>query len=256
MSWSKLHLQRLKSSQSLTPLSSAYDNMHNLLSTAHILEDTSGNPTAIGTVTTWVFGLSNPQREQRMIQHVFNDFLQVLENSITNELSHSTALFALFEQVDRHFLTVANSVVREEGIQDQMHSDLLSSMWTRMLGGKAAELRKFETNRSLLRDVRRKTVLNKELLMQHNGKLLSLQTALEALRTKLVSPLVRGVNSSTLTLEDQIQGLSDVSQYLGRTREEQKDKVKESLLSVGSRSKFMIEPGRGIVGEMNSETRP
>lgn len=229
MDWARMHLNRLASSPAPSTLSSAYDNVHGILSAANILEDSTGAPTSIGAVTLFVFGASNPQREQRLIQKLFNEFLSVLEESIASELQHSVALFALFEAVDRHFLNLARTVVRETSQQEEAHADLLSGLWARILGPRAADVRKFEQNRLLLRDVRDKTVRNKGLLVEHNGRLLTLKASLESLRSKLVSPLVRGVNSTTLTLEDQIRGLGDVGEYLGDIRQRQKGKVMESL---------------------------
>lgn len=251
MDWAKMHLKRLNSSPAPSTLSSAYDNLHNILSQAHILEDASGSPTTLGSMTTFIFGMSNPQREQRMVQLLFNEFLSVLEDSIQSELQHSMTLFALFEAVDFHFLNLARTVVRESSAQEEMHTDLLSSLWTRLLGARASELRKFEQNRLLLRNVRDKTVRNKGILVEHNGKLLTLKASLETLRSKLVSPLVRGVNSTTLTLADQIQGLSDVSGYLGDVRQQQKGKVMESLFGSVPGRKWMIEDGvRNPVGHI------
>ncbi|KAH7185819.1 uncharacterized protein B0J16DRAFT_142057 [Fusarium flagelliforme] len=241
MDWAKMHLNRLNSSPSPSTISSAYDNIHNLLSEAHILEDATGSPTTLGRLTSHVFGLSNPQREQRMVQLLFTEFLTVLEDSIQAELQHSVTLFALFEAVDHHFLNLARTVVRESSAQEELHADMLSSLWTRLLGTRAAELRKFEQNRLLLRDVREKTVRNKGILVDHNGKLLTLKASLETLRSKLVSPLVRGVNSTTLTLEDQIRGLSDVSDYLGDVRKQQKGKVMETLFGTVPSKKYTIE---------------
>ncbi|KAF7559989.1 hypothetical protein G7046_g4175 [Stylonectria norvegica] len=244
MDWAKMHLHRLNSSPAPSTLSSAYDNLHNLFSQARILEDAAGAPTTLGSLTTYVFGMSNPQREQRMVQLLFTEFLSVLEDSIQTELQHSVTLFALFEAVDFHFLNLARTVVRESSAQEELHADLLSSLWTRLLGARAAELRKFEQNRSLLRNVRDKTVRNKGILVEHNGKLLTLKASLETLRSKLVSPLVRGVNATTLTLEDQIQGLSDVSGYLSDVRKQQKGKVMETLFGTVPSRKYMIEEGR------------
>ncbi|KAF5657778.1 hypothetical protein FHETE_10204 [Fusarium heterosporum] len=241
MDWAKMHLNRLHSSPSPSTISSVYDNIHNLLSQAHVLEDDTGSPTALGRLTNHVFGLSNPQREQRMVQLLFTEFLTVLEDSIQAELQHSVTLFALFEAVDHHFLNLARSVVRESSAQEELHADTLSSLWTRLLGTRAAELRKFEQNRLLLRDVRQKTVRNKGILVEHNGKLLTLKASLETLRSKLVSPLVRGVNSTTLTLEDQIRGLSDVSGYLGDVRKQQKGKVMETLFGSVPGKKYTID---------------
>ncbi|KAF5547974.1 hypothetical protein FMEXI_4925 [Fusarium mexicanum] len=247
MDWAKMHLNRLKSSPSPSTISSAYDNIHNLLSQAHVLEDASGSPTTLGRLASHIFGLSNPQREQRMVQLLFTEFLSVLEDSIQAELQHSVTLFALFEAVDHHFLNLARTVVRESSAQEELHADLLSSLWTRLLGTRAAELRKFEQNRLLLRDVRDKTVRNKGILVEHNGKLLTLKASLETLRSKLVSPLVRGVNSTTLTLEDQIHGLSDVSDYLGDVRKQQKGKVMETLFGSVPSKKNAIEDRPGTV---------
>lgn len=233
-----MHLNRLHNAPAPSTISAAYDNIHNLLSEAHILEDDDGTPTSLGNMATYIFGLSNPQREQRLIQVLFTEFLTVLEDSIAAELQHSVTLFALFEAVDNHFLNLARTVVRESTAQEELHSDMLASLWVRILGTRAGELRKFEQNRELLRTVRDKTVRNKRILVDHHGKLLTLKASLESLRGKLVSPLVRGANATTLSLDDQIRGISSVSDYLGELRKHQKGKVMERL--------FASVPGKRI----------
>ena len=125
----------------------------------------------------------------------------MLEEAIDNELTHSLSLFAIFEAIDQQFLNLARTVVRESNRQDEHHADLLSSLWTRILGAKASDIKKYERNRLLLLNVREKTVRNKGILVEHNHKLLALKASLESLRRKLVSPLVRSVNSSTLSVE-------------------------------------------------------
>lgn len=251
MDWAKMHLSRLSSSPPPSTLSSLYDNIHNALSSAQILESASGSPTPLGQLTTYVLGPSNPQREQRLVQLLFTEFLTILEDSIAAELQHSITLFALFEAVDFHFLNLARAVVRESSAQAELHSDLLSGLWSRILGPRASSVRKFEQNRALLRNVREKTVRNKGVLVEHNGKLLTLKASLESLRAKLVSPLVRGANATTLSLEDQIRGLSDVSEYLGEVRRQQKGKVMETLFASVPGKKYMIERDQGVIGEMN-----
>lgn len=231
MDWAKMHLNRLHSTPAPSTMAAAYDNIHNLLSTARVLEDAHGAPTALGHAATYLFGLSNPQREQRLIQLLFSEFLTVLEDSIAAELQHSVTLFALFEAVDHHFLNLARTVVRESSAQEALHADALASLWVRLLGARAAELRKFARNRDLLRDVRDKTVRNKRVLVDHHGRLLTLKASLESLRGKLVSPLVRGANATTLSLEDQITGIATVSDYLAELRRQQKGKVMESLFA-------------------------
>ncbi|KAH6605716.1 hypothetical protein Trco_004869 [Trichoderma cornu-damae] len=254
MDWAKMHLNRLQSAPSPSTLSSAYDNIHNMLSEAHVLEDASGSPTPLGTLTTYVFGLSNPQREQRMVQLLFNEFLSILEESVREELRYSMNLYGLFNSIDQHFLNLARTVARETSAQEELHSDMLASLWVRILGTRAAELRKFEQNRVLLRDVREKTVRNKGILVNHHSKLLSLQTSLEGLRTKLISPLVRGANATILTLEDQIDSLSGVRDHLAELRRQQKGKVMETLYaSVPSKQQqrsLRLDDGRsGFLGD-------
>jgi hypothetical protein len=242
-----MHLTRLQQSPPRGTIGAVYDNIHNMLSSAHVLEDAAGAPTSAGQLITLAFGLSHPQREQRMIQRLFNEFLAVLEDTIRAELAHSVTLFALFEVVDRHFLNLARTTVRESSAQEEMHADLLSSLWVRILGARASEVRKFEENRALLRNVREKAVRNKGILEQHNSRLLTLKSSLESVRAKLVSPLVRSANSSaamTLTLDDQIRGLEDVNLYLTAIRQQQKGKVMEML--------YATAPSRNIIGGSGS----
>lgn len=248
-----MHLNRLSSAPPPSTISAAYDNLHNLLSEAHILEDSSGSPTTLGTLATYVFGLSNPQREQRMVQLLFNEFLSILEESVRDELQYSISLYSHFNTIDQHFLNLARTVARESSAQEEMHSDMLASLWVRILGTRAAELRKFEQNRILLRDVREKTVRNKGVLVNHHSKLLSLQTSLEGLRTRLISPLVRGANATILTLGDQIEGLSGVRAHLAEVRRRQKDKVMETLYaSAPSKQRYLLDDNYGgFISESN-----
>jgi uncharacterized protein YbaR (Trm112 family) len=248
MDWAQMHLNRFRSNPPPSTLSSAYDNVHNLLSEARILEDASGSLTPLGHLATWVFGPSNPQREQRLVQLLFREFITVLEDSIAAELQHAVSLFALFEAVDRHFLNLARTVVRESSAQEHLHADLLSGLWARILGPRAADVLKFERNRLLLRNLRDKTVRHKSILVEHNGKLLTLKASLESLRAKLVSPLVRGANATTLSLDDQVQGLSDVSHHLYHVRRQQKGRVMEAMFASTPGRKYMIEDGIPATG--------
>ena len=252
MDWARRELSQVQQLPPL-PFSSLFDNIHNLLSTLGILEDpVTGQPTRLGALATSIFGQSTPQRTKQTLQRTFNEFLTVLEEAVSSELQHSLALFALFEAIDYQFLNLARTVVREASLQDEMHDNFLSSLWTRILGPKASEVAKYERNRLLLLNVREKTVRNKGILVEHNHKLLALKANLEALRRKLVSPLVRSVNSSTLTLEEQIRGLEDVGMYLEGVRSRQKGKLLEMLYGSGSgtgaAARIAAEAGYGSGG--------
>ena len=254
-----MHLTRLQQSPPRGTIGSVYDNIHNMLSSAHVLEDASGSPTPAGQIITLAFGLSNPQREQRMIQRLFTEFLSVLEDTIRAELAQSVALFALFEVVDRHFLNLARTTVRESSAQEELHADLLSSLWVRLLGARASEVRKFEENRTLLRNVREKAVRNKGILEQHNSRLLTLKSSLESVRAKLVSPLVRAANASatmSLTLDDQIRGLEDVNSYLMHVRQQQKGKVMEMLYATAPSRQLAGGSGTVVAGPTLIDEKP
>ena len=239
MDWARRELAQVQPSSS-APLSTAFANIHNVLCVTGLLENPStGLPTRLGTITTHIFGMSHPQRTRMTLQRTFTEFLSVLEEAIENELEHSLLLFGLFETIDRQFHNLARTVVRESNLQEGQHVEALSSLWTRILGPKASEVMKFERNRQLLRDVRERTVYNKGVLVEHNGRLLTLKASLESLRRKLVSPLVRSANASTSTftsISDQIQGLEDVGFYLEGVRARQKSKLMEMLYGRGSGS--------------------
>ncbi|KAJ8129469.1 hypothetical protein O1611_g4162 [Lasiodiplodia mahajangana] len=240
MDWARRELSQLHSLPS-PPLSTAFSNLREILCTTGFLENPdTGAPTKLGIATTALFGISQSQQTQQTLQRTFTEFLSVLEEAIESELQHSLALFGLFEAIDRQFLNLGRLVVREANIQDEMHADSLSSLWTRILGAKASEVKKYQRNHELLTNVRQKTVRNKGILVEHNGRLLTLKANLESLRRKLVSPLVRSVNSSTLTLEDQIKGLEDVGVYLEGVRARQKGKLMEMLYGDNSRIRARV----------------
>ncbi|KAL8920084.1 MAG: hypothetical protein Q9208_006437 [Pyrenodesmia sp. 3 TL-2023] len=251
MEWAQRELSALESMPA-SSLSTAFTNIHTLLSQVGILENRStGLPTSVGKVFTSLFGTTHAQRTQHTLHRTFNEFLGILEESINSELTHSTALFSLFESIDRQFLNIQRSVVRETDTQDQLQSEFLSSLWVRLMGANASQMRKYEKNKALLASVRAKTTQNKSLLVDHNGKLIALKGNLESLRRKLVSPLVRRGDGSTTGVEDQIKGLEGTYEQLKRVREKQKERVMEVLYGVG-RSKTSLhrdERGAAIEGK-------
>ena len=246
MDWAKRELSQLQLLPP-SPITSFFDNLHTALSRVGLFETPSGSPTRLGSLSSTLFGLSSPQRTRQTLQRTFTEFLSVLEDSINSELTHSLALFSLFESIDRQFLNLARTVIRESSAQDAAQDDLLSSLWTKLLGPNASTLHKFGKNKKLLSNIRAKTVMNKSILLEHNGKLLTLKANLESLRRKLVSPLLRG-NGSTLTVEEQIRGLEEVGGYLGGVRERQRGKLMEMLYGAGSQGGRRLSVDRGGSG--------
>lgn len=239
MDWAKRELESLSSPQGHSIGGVIFDHMHGLLNRGGLLESTSG-PTAVGQTLTDIFGSSSPQKTRTTLTRTFHEFVNVLEESINSELTHSTALFVLFESIDRQFLNLQRTVVRETDTQERLENDLLSSLWTRVLGPNAVMLRKYEKNKQLLSSVRARTVNNKHLLMEHHGRLQTLKVNLETLRRKLVSPLVRRNDSVTIdngsVVDQQIRGLEGTYVYLKDVREKQKSKLMEMV--------YGAKPGR------------
>ncbi|KAE8165897.1 hypothetical protein BDV40DRAFT_285851 [Aspergillus tamarii] len=265
MDWAKRELETLSSQPPSTLPTIMLDNMHDLLARLGTLErvtvpDGDGvggelnTPTAFGHVVTALFGQTSAQRTRSTLTRTFTEFLSVLEESINSELTHSTALFALFESIDRQFLNIQRTVVRESDAQERAEGEMLSSLWTRVLGPDAAVVRKYEKNKRLLANVRSRTVANKHLLMDHRGRLLTLKVNLETLRRKLVSPLVRRNDSVSFAgaidssggrsngrmlgpveavIEGQIRGLEGSYDYLRSVREKQKAKLMEMVYGSG-----------------------
>ncbi|KAL4952019.1 hypothetical protein BDW69DRAFT_29059 [Aspergillus filifer] len=261
MDWAKRELETLSSQPPSSLPTIVFDNVQDMLSRLGTLERVTGTgadatelttvPTSFGTIVTAIFGQTSAQRTRATLTRTFTEFLSVLEESIEGELTHSTALFALFESIDRQFLNLQRTVVRESDAQERAEGEMLSSLWTRVLGPDAAVVRKYEKNKRLLANVRSRTVANKHLLMDHRGRLLTLKVNLETLRRKLVSPLVRrndsvsfagsidsGSGGRTLgpvesVIDGQIRGLEGTYDYLRSVREKQKAKLMEMVYGAG-----------------------
>ncbi|CRG91859.1 Spindle pole body protein pcp1 [Talaromyces islandicus] len=269
MDWTRRELTAIHAQPPSSLPSIVIDNIYGMISQVASLEQKSSHhqasilpgesssaastPTILGTVVTSVLGPTSTQRTNAALMRTFTEFLNVLEESINSELSHSTALIGLFESIDRQFLNLQRVVVRESDTQEREEGELLSSLWTRLLGGNKDAIRKYEKNRKLLADVRRRTVSNKHQLMDHQARLLNLKASLETLRRRLVSPLVRQnesrLSSTTSTsssssavdstnnvlgaIEGQIKGVDDTYEYLRGLRESQKAKLMDLVYGAG-----------------------
>jgi hypothetical protein len=233
MQWAKRRLQTIEP-VTLGSIGTAVDNIHGSLNRAGLLESSSGRPTFIGRLVQQFFGQTPMQRNLATVHSAFNEFLNVLEESINNQLQHSVNLFALFESIDRGFQNLHRIVLRENNSQDREEAEMLSSLWTRVLGARASEIKKFERNKQLLASLRNQTLQNKHRLKEHNNKLLQMKSTLDMMRRKIASQLVRSNISSTPPVEEQIQGLHDTWEQLRGIREQQKAKTLNLLYESGS----------------------
>ena len=243
MEWTQRELTKL-SSLPESKASTVFTNVHMLLSKVGVFANpTTGAQNAVGKFVQDLFGPTLPQRTRNTLERTFMEFLGVLEESINNELTASQTLFAHFEAIARLFLNLQRSVIRETDEQEREESEVLASLWTRLIGANATRLKKFEKNKQLLASLRGRTVQNKHVLVDHNGRLLQLRSNLEILRKKLVSPLVRSNQSSTLTVEEQLHGLDGIYVNLRAKREAQKARIYEAFnegSAAGSRNAMLI----------------
>ena len=227
MEWAGRELTALSHAPQTT-ISSLWSNAHNLLTRIGIMSSDS-------TLIKDLMGQTFQQQTRATLERTFNEFLNVMEESINNELQYSMRLFSFFEAIDKQFLNLHRTVIREQDQQERIEGDILSSLWTRVVGVSNSRIRKYEKNKDLLQSVRDRTVRNKHVLLEHNHRLLQMKSSLEKLRQKLVSPLVRNTNSSTLSVEEQIKGLEGTYSQLKATREVQKGK--KMALIFGAREK-------------------
>ncbi|SMR48642.1 unnamed protein product [Zymoseptoria tritici ST99CH_1A5] len=240
MEWAQRELTSI-SSEPPSTIGSVWSNAHTALTRIGLLSDSPLAQTLLGQ--------TYQQRTKATLERTFHEFLGVLEESINNELAYSIQLFQLFEAIDKQFLNLQRTVIREQDAQERMENDFLSSLWTKVIGVNASKLRKYEKNKELLHSVRDRTVSNKHVLVNHNQRLLQLKSNLEILRRRLVSPMVRASNSSTLSVDDQIRGLDGTYQELKSSRDAQKRKMMELVYGAGSR-RVVLPSGaeRGIEG--------
>ncbi|MCJ1400276.1 hypothetical protein MMC11_003480 [Xylographa trunciseda] len=245
MDWAHRELAALPS-EPANSFSAVSVNAQNLFARIGILEDRAGNPTAVGNIVTDLFGRTHAQETRFTLQRTFVEFVGVLELSVDSELSYSNNLFSLFTTIDTHFDNIQRTTARASDDEARSESEFFSSLWSRVLGPNAARVRKYEKNRVILHNVRAKTVLNKNMLVEHNHRLMALKQNLEALRRVLFSPLVQGGHGSTASVEEQIMRLDGTYQHLKQVREDQKKRVFEGLF--GPRAWNRIEKQPAIDG--------
>ncbi|EMC97782.1 hypothetical protein BAUCODRAFT_31776 [Baudoinia panamericana UAMH 10762] len=226
MEWAQRELTAI-SNLPTSGISTIWSNTYSLLTRIGLVSQ--------GQLAQSILGQTQQQLTRSTLERVFHEYLNVLEETISNEITYSMQLFQLFEVIDKQFLNLQRSVIREQDTQERLENEFLSTLWTKVIGVNASKLRKYEKNKDLLASVRDRTVRNKHILVDHNQRLRQLQSNLETLRRKLVSPLVRSQNSSTLSVEEQIKGLEGTYVQLKSSREVQRRKMLEVVYGAGDR---------------------
>ncbi|KAH9859589.1 hypothetical protein IAQ61_011370 [Plenodomus lingam] len=223
MDWTRRELESIQNPK-FGVLDTVIGNIHGGLSKAGLLESSPGTPTTIGRVVNLVVGHTTQERSRATLQRTFDHLLNLLEENIQNELGHASTLFALFESVDRQFQNLHRSVAREEDSLATKQDEFLASLWRTLIPNKS-QLKKYEKNLKLLKDVRASTLTNKVELKSHIQIIRSVQDQLDKARKNLVSPLIRRAQSNSFGVERQLVDVVETYAFLRNVRESQKKKV-------------------------------
>ncbi|KAH7135585.1 hypothetical protein B0J11DRAFT_163609 [Dendryphion nanum] len=226
MEWTKRELESIQGPNS-GKFDIAISNIYGVLNKAGLLEH-KGEKTVMGRIFNDIVGQTSQQRSKETLQRTFDYLLTTLEENITNELSRADVLFQLFESVDRQFQNLHRSVAKEEDSLSTKKDEFLASMWRSTIGNKL-KIKKYEKNLKLLRSVRSSTVSNKLELKSHIQIIHSVKDQLDKARKNLISPLIRGAQSNSFGLEQQLADLSGTYGFLKGVRDTQKHKVLQQL---------------------------
>lgn len=246
--WAKRELSHLPQGPH-GQMTKAFTLAHGLLSSTGLMENSKGQPTAIGSTFTSLFGATPTQVEHAQLSRTFHELLETLEEAANAELAHSIPLFQLFEAIDRQYNNIQRVAVREADTQEQLESELLSTIWAKLLGANGKSLRKYAENKKLLENIRETTMHRKRALANHRGQLLSLKASIETIRKRLVGPLVRGEGAkASLSLAEQINGLESTERYLSAAMERQRRSLMEALYAARTNKGWQIVQGDGSDG--------
>ena len=116
MEWAGRELTALSQSPP-SALSSVWSNTHNLLTKLGVV---SGDSNLVKDI----MGQTVQQQTRTTLERTFNEFLNVMEESINNELQYSMRLFSFFEAIDKQFLNLHRTVIREQDQQERIEYGL------------------------------------------------------------------------------------------------------------------------------------
>jgi DNA polymerase III gamma/tau subunit len=240
MEWTRRELQSIQGPK-IGMIDTVICNVHGGLSKVGVLER-NGSPTTIGRIVTDVLGHTRQQRSKDTIQRTFDHLLSTLENNIANELARADNLFQIFESVDRQFQILHRSVAQEEDSLANKKDEFLASMWRKNIKNKM-QIKKYEKNLKLLKDVRSSTLTNKFELKSHIQIIRSVKDQLDKTRRNLISPLIRRAQSNSFGLEQQVLELSNTYGLLKDVRDVQKKKVLQQLYAGSGKRTILIRSG-------------
>ena len=224
-------------------LDTVIGNVHGGLSKIGIL-GSEAQPTTVGAVVTSLMGSTTQERAKAALQRSFDFVLSTLEENLQNELNRADSLFQLFDNVDLQFHNLHRTVAKEEDSLAAQKDEVLASMWRTTITNKL-RLKKYERNLKLLKTLRSSALANKSELKNNIQIIRAVQDQLVVARKSLISPVIKGAQSDSYSIEKQLEDVVATHDFLQGIRDSQKHKFTKQLFAGPSRPAISITTGRG-----------
>lgn len=241
INWATRQLEGIQGSK-LGVVDTVIGNVHGGLSKIGLL-GTKADPTIVGSVVSGVMGVTTQQRAKAALQRSFDYVLSTLEENLQNELTRAESLFQMFDNVDLQFHNLHRTVAKEEDTLAAQKDEFLASMWRTTITNKL-RLKKYEKNLKLLKTLRSSALANKSELKNNIQIIRTVQDQLVVARKSLISPVIRGAQSDSYSIEKQLEDVLATHDFLREIRDSQKHKFTKQLFAAPSRPAISITTGR------------
>jgi hypothetical protein len=188
-------------------------------------------------------GSTTQQKAKAALQRSFDFVLSTLEENLQNELTRADSLFQMFDNVDLQFHNLHRTVAKEEDTLAAQKDEFLASMWRTTITNKL-RLKKYERNLKLLKTLRSSALANKSELKNNIQIIRAVQDQLVVARKSLISPVIRGAQSDSYSIEKQLEDVVATHDFLQGIRDTQKHKFTKQLFAAPSRPAISITTGR------------
>ncbi|KAJ4360633.1 uncharacterized protein N0V89_001199 [Didymosphaeria variabile] len=239
--WATRQLEGIQGSH-VGVLDTVIGNVHGGLSKIGLL-GTDDQLSAVGSVVTGLMGSTTQQKAKAALQRSFDFVLSTLEENLQNELSRADSLFQMFDNVDLQFHNLHRTVAKEEDTLSAQKDEFLASMWRTTITNKL-RLKKYEKNLKLLKTLRSSALANKSELKNNIQIIRAVQDQLVVARKSLISPVIRGAQSDSYSIEKQLEDVVATHDFLQGIRDSQKHKFTKQLFAAPSRPAISITTGR------------
>jgi hypothetical protein len=239
--WATRQLEGIQGSQ-ISVVDTIIGNVHGGLNRVGLLGP-ADQPNAMGAVVSELMGTTTQQRAKAALQRSFDFVLSTLEENLQNELNRADSLFQLFDNVDLQFHNLHRTVAKEEDTMAAQKDEFLASMWRTTITNKL-RLKKYEKNLKLLKTLRSSALANKSELKNNIQIIRAVQDQLVVARKSLISPVIKGAQSDSYSIDKQLEDVVATHDFLQGIRDSQKHKFTKQLFAASSRPAMAITTGR------------